>query len=184
MTTIKIDEIVKINNTILELKLGDITEMDTDAIVNAANVALQLGGGVAGAIRRKGGPKIQEECNKIGVAHVGSAVLTTAGDLKAKYVVHAVGPIYGEEHDDEKLKDATLNALILADRNGLKSIAFPAISTGIFRFPKERCAIIMLSTTKAYLEGFTKLEKVIYCLYDENTYETFRNSLQTLISTH
>ena len=174
--------IVKINRTILELKLCDITDMDTDAIVNTANVALQLGGGVAGAIRRKGGPKIQEECNKIGGTHVGSAVLTTGGNLKAKYVIHAVGPIHGEEHDDEKLKNATLNTLILSDKNGLKSLAFPAISTGIFRFPKERCATIMLSTTIAYPEGLTKLEKVIYCLYDRNTFETFKNpNIYTLI---
>lgn len=96
--------IININNTILELKLGDITEMDTDAIVNAANTSLQLGGGLAGTIRRKGGPKIQEECNKIGGTSVGDAVLTTGGNLKAKYVIHAVGPIYGEEHDDEKLR--------------------------------------------------------------------------------
>ncbi|MDH4221818.1 MAG: macro domain-containing protein, partial [Candidatus Bathyarchaeota archaeon] len=152
----------KINKTILELTQGDITDLDADAIVNAANTALQLGGGVAGAIRRKGGPKIQEECNKIGGTHVGGAVITTGGNLKAKYVIHAVGPRHGEEHEDEKLKDATLNSLILADKNNLKSIAFPAISTGIFGFPKDQCATIMLSTTIAYLEGFTKLEKVVY----------------------
>ena len=171
-----------INKTVLELRGCDITEMDTDAIVNAANTLLQLGGGVAGVIRRKGGPKIQEECDRIRGTHVGGAVLTTGGNLKAKYVIHAVGPVYGEEHDDEKLKDATLNSLILADKTGLKSIAFPAISTGIFQFPKERCATIMLSTTRAYLEGYTHLEKVIYCLYDRDTHEIFKNTLLTLTS--
>jgi O-acetyl-ADP-ribose deacetylase (regulator of RNase III) len=171
---------VTINHTVLELQVGDITEMDTDAIVNAANASLQLGGGVAGAIRRKGGPAIQEECNKIGSTPVGSAVLTSGGRLKAKYVIHAVGPIYGEEHDDEKLKDATLHALLLADKMGVKSIAFPAISTGIFRFPKERCATIMLSTTRAYLEGYTNLERVVFCLFDRDAYEIFRASLTTL----
>jgi len=171
---------VKINKTILELMQGDITDLDTDAIVNAANAALQLGGGVAGAIRRKGGPKIQEECNKIGGTHVGGAVITTGGNLKAKYVIHAVGPIHGEEHEDEKLKDATLNSLKLADKNNLKSMAFPAISTGIFGFPKDRCAKIMLSTTIAYLEGPTKLERVVYCLYDQETFEIFKNTLQSL----
>jgi len=171
----------KINKTILELTQGDITDLDTDAIVNAANTALQLGGGVAGAIRRKGGPKIQEECNRIGGTHVGGAVITTGGNLKAKYVIHAVGPRHGEEHEDEKLKDATLNSLILADKNNLKSIAFPAISTGIFGFPKDRCATIMLSTTIAYLEGPTKLEKVVYCLYDQNTFEIFKRTLQSLM---
>jgi len=172
---------VKINKTILELMQGDITDLDTDAIVNAANTALQLGGGVAGAIRRKGGPKIQEECNKIGGTHVGGAVITTGGNLKAKYVIHAVGPRLGEEHEDEKLKDATLNSLKLADKNNLKSIAFPAISTGIFGFPKDRCATIMLSTTIAYLEGPTKLEKVVYCLYDQDTFEIFKRALQSLM---
>jgi O-acetyl-ADP-ribose deacetylase (regulator of RNase III) len=171
----------KINKTILELTQGDITDLDADAIVNAANTALQLGGGVAGAIRQKGGPKIQEECNKIGGTHVGGAVITTGGNLKAKYVIHAVGPRHGEEHEDEKLKDATLNSLILADKNNLKSIAFPAVSTGIFGFPKDRCATIMLSTTVAYLEGPTKLEKVVYCLYDQNTFEIFKRTLQSLM---
>ena len=171
---------VKINETILELTQGDITDLDTDAIVNAANTALQLGGGVAGAIRRKGGPKIQEECNKIGGTHVGGAVITTGGNLKAKYVIHAVGPRHGEEHEDEKLKDATLNSLILADKNNLESIAFPAISTGIFGFPKDRCATIMLSTTIAYLEGPTKLGRVVYCLYDQKTFEIFKRALQSL----
>lgn len=171
-----------INKTILELTLGDITDLDTDVIVNAANAALQLGGGVAGAIRRKGGSKIQEECNKIGGTHVGGAVMTTGGSLKAKHVIHAVGPVHGEEHEDEKLKDATLNSLILADKNKLKSIAFPAISTGIYGFPKDRCATIMLSTTIAYLEGLTQLERVIYCLYDQDTFETFKSTLRTLTS--
>jgi len=171
---------VKINSTILELTQGDITDQTTDAIVNAANAALQMGGGVAGAIRRRGGPKIQEECNRIGGTHVGGAVITTGGNLAAKYVIHAVGPRHGEEHEDAKLKDATLNSLILADKNHLKSIAFPAISTGIFGFPKDRCATIMLSTTIAYLEGPTKLEKVVYCLYDQKTFEIFKRTLQSL----
>ncbi len=171
---------VKINKAVLELTQGDITDQTTDAIVNAANAALQMGGGVAGAIRRRGGPKIQEECNRIGGTHVGGAVITTGGNLAAKYVIHAVGPRHGEEHEDAKLKGATLNSLILADQKNLKSIAFPAISTGIFGFPKDRCATIMLSTTIAYLEGPTKLEKVVYCLYDKKTFEIFKRTLQSL----
>ena len=170
----------KINKAVLELTQGDITDQTTDAIVNAANAALQLGGGVAGAIRRRGGPKIQEECNRIGGTHVGGAVITTGGNLAAKYVIHAVGPRHGEEHEDAKLKDATLNSLILADQKNLKSIAFPAISTGIFGFPKDRCATIMLPTTIAYLEGPTNLEKVVYCLYDQKTFEIFKRSLKSL----
>ena len=170
----------KINNTVLELVQGDITDQTTDAIVNAANTALQMGGGVAGAIRRRGGPEIQEECNSIGGTYVGGAVITTGGKLAAKYVIHAVGPRQGDEHADAKLKDATLNSLKLADKNRLKSIAFPAISTGIYGFPKDRCATIMLSTTIAYLEGPTKLEKVVFCLYDNKTLEIFEHTLQSL----
>lgn len=173
---------VRINKATVELVQGDITDQDADAIVNAANSALQLGGGAAGAIRRKGGRKIQEECDKIGGAHVGEAVITTGGNLRARYVIHAVGPRHGEEHEDTKLKDATLNSLILAEKNNLQSIAFPAISTGIFGFSKDRCATIMLSTTIAYLEGPTKLRRIIYCLYDMNTLEIFRRTLQSLVS--
>lgn len=173
---------VKINKTTLELTQGDITDLDTDAIVNAANTALQLGGGVAGAIRRKGGQQIQRECDEIGGTRVGGAVITTGGNLKARYVVHAVGPKHGEEHEDDKLKDATLNSLILADKYHLKSIAFPAISTGVFGFPKDRCATIMLSTTIAYLEGPTRIETVVYCLYGQNTFEIFRHTLKSLVS--
>ena len=172
---------VKINKTVIELVQGDITDLATDAIVNAANVSLKLGGGVAGAIARKGGPKIQEECDKIGGTCVGGAVITTGGNLKAKYVIHAVGPVHGVEHEDEKLKDATLNSLKLADKHNLKSIAFPAVSTGVFGFPKDRCATIMLSTTIAYLEGPTKLERVVFCLYDQQTFKIFTDALETLI---
>ena len=170
----------KINSTVLELIQGDITEQTTDAIVNAANAALQMGGGVAGAIRRRGGSKIQEECNRIGGTHVGGAEITTGGNLAAKYVIHAVGPIHGDDHEDAKLKDVTLNSLILVDKHNLRSIAFPAISTGIFGFPKDRCATIMLSTTIAYLEGPTGLEKVVYCLYDKKTLDLFEHTLQFL----
>jgi len=173
---------VDICTSILELVEGDITEMQTDAIVNAANARLILGGGVAGAIRTKGGPKIQEECNKIGGAFVGGAVKTRAGDLKAKYVIHAVGPRAGEGDEDEKLKNATLNSLKLADEEGIKSIAFPAISTGVFGFPVQRCAEIMLQTTIDYLKGQTNLEKVVFCLFGRDSYEIFANQLKQEIS--
>jgi O-acetyl-ADP-ribose deacetylase (regulator of RNase III) len=168
---------VKINESSLELLVGDITELDVDAIVNAANASLILGGGVAGAIKRRGGPQIQKECNKIGGTVVGGAVITAGGNLRSKYVIHAVGPRYGEEHEDEKLKDATLNSLILAGKHHLRSIAFPAISTGIFGFPKDRCATIMLSTTISYLEGPSKLGRVVFCLYDKSTYKIFKKNL-------
>lgn len=169
---------VKIGNHTIELLDGDITEMDTDAIVNAANAQLVLGGGVAGAIRRKGGPKIQAECNKIGGKFVGGAVITTGGSLKAKHVIHAVGPRMGEGDEDQKLTNATLNSLKVADENHLKSISFPAISTGIFGFPIERCAEIMLKTTIEYLEGQTGLEKVVFCLFGRDSYNVFQKQLE------
>jgi O-acetyl-ADP-ribose deacetylase (regulator of RNase III) len=169
---------VNIENRILELVEGDITEMQTETIVNAANAQLILGGGVAGAIRRKGGPKIQEECNKIGGTFVGGAVITTGGNLKAKYVIHAVGPRMGEGNENEKLESATINSLKLADSNKLKSISFPAISAGIFGFPIQRCAEIMLKTTISYLKRQTGLEKVVFCLFGKDSYRVFENQLK------
>ena len=177
---------VNIAKRVLELVEGDITEMETETIVNAANAQLILGGGVAGAIRKKGGPKIQQECNKIGGTFVGGAVITTGGNLKAKYVIHAVGPRMGEGNEDEKLKNATLNSLKLADSKNLKSISFPAISAGIFGFPIQRCAEIMLNTTIAYLKGLpavclagkTGLERVVFCLYGRDSYQVFENQLK------
>ncbi|MHA2123581.1 MAG: macro domain-containing protein, partial [Promethearchaeota archaeon] len=123
---------LEINNSKIRLTQGDITELEVDAIVNAANAQLILGGGVAGAIRRKGGPTVQEECDKIGGTFVGEAVITTGGNLKAKYVIHAVGPRMGagsiDRSMDEKLKNATLNSLKVMDEHNLKTISFPAIS--------------------------------------------------------
>ncbi|MFZ9024890.1 MAG: macro domain-containing protein [Anaerohalosphaeraceae bacterium] len=168
---------IKINHTLLELLEGDITEADTEAIVNPANEALVLGGGVAGAIRTKGGPAIQAECNTISPTCVGAAVKTTAGNLKAKYVIHAVGPRMGEGKEDAKLKSATLNSLVLADRDGIKTLTFPAISTGIFGFPMDRCAEIMLQTTLDYLKGETNLERVAFCLYGLGSYKIFAECL-------
>jgi len=169
---------VNINEKILQLIEGDITEMDTEAIVNAANAQLVLGGGVAGAIRRKGGPSIQEQCDKIGGTFVGGAVITEAGDLKAKYVIHAVGPRMGEGNEDEKLKNATLNSLKLAEEKGIKSLTFPAISTGIFGYPAQRCAEIMLGTVSEYLKGKTNIEKVCFCLYNEQSFNIFEKQLK------
>jgi len=166
-----------IKNSILKLVQGDITELNTDVIVNAANAQLILGGGVAGAIRRKGGAKIQEECNKIGGSFVGGAVITTGGNLKAKHVIHAVGPRMGEGAEDAKLRNAVTNSLKLMDDHRLKTIAFPAISTGIFGYPIERCAKIMISTAKKYLNGETQIRQVVLCLYSEPDYEVFNKEL-------
>jgi O-acetyl-ADP-ribose deacetylase (regulator of RNase III) len=168
----------KINRSVIELVRGDITEMETDAIVNAANAQLVLGGGVAGAIRKKGGPAIQEECNRIGGTQVGGAVLTTGGDLKAKHVIHAVGPRMGEGDEDRKLRDATLNTLRLCDQHHLESVSFPAISTGIFGYPLERCARVMLSTIIDYLKGETGLRRVVFCLFGEESFSAFAEEMR------
>jgi O-acetyl-ADP-ribose deacetylase (regulator of RNase III) len=170
-----------INGKQLVLVQGDITEMDTDAIVNAANKNLILGAGVAGAIRTKGGATIQEECNRIGGAPVGGAAITTGGDLKASYVIHAVGPRMGEGDEDRKLADATRNSLKLANEKGLASITFPAISTGIFGFPKNRCARIMLTTVAETLKKEdTSLKEVAFCLWGEETLEVFQNQAEEM----
>lgn len=164
---------VQVNHSVIELIEADITGLDVDAIVNPANAQLILGGGVAGAIARKGGESIQAQCYEIGGTFVGGAVITTAGDLKAKHVIHAVGPRFGEGNGQIKLRGAVRNSLILADENDLKVIAFPAISTGIFAFPMDQCASIMLRETIDYLKGDTSIEKVIFCLFDEDALGEF-----------
>src|SRR3954468_5969367 len=169
---------ITMDNTQLELVEGDITDLEVDAIVNPANDQLQLGTGVAGAIRRKGGPSIQEECDRIGGTPVGTAVMTGAGHLKAKRVIHAVGPQMGEGDEDKKLASAVRAALALADRRGLKSIAVPAISTGNFGFPVERAARIILTEAHRFLQGGTKLERVVLCLYGQDVFDTFKSELR------
>ena len=169
-----------INNRILKLVEGDIVLLEVEAVVNAANSSLILGGGVAGAIRNMGGPSIQEECNKIGPIHVGEAVATNAGNLKAKYVIHAAGPVSGEGEEDEKLRNATLNSLKIAAEKKIKDIAFPAISTGIFGFPLQRCSEIMLKEAVAFLEKHDYPQEIIFCLYGEGAYSVFEKTLDEL----
>ena len=171
----------KMDGKSVKLLRGDITELDVDGIVNAANAQLILGGGVAGAIRVKGGPSIQQECDRIGGTTVGGAVVTGGGNLKAKFVVHAVGPRMGEGNEDEKLRNATLNSLKRATEKGMRSIAFPAVSTGIFGFPKDRCARIMLEAALAYLKSEqTSVEEVIFCLWSAEDLAVFEKTLQGL----
>jgi O-acetyl-ADP-ribose deacetylase len=169
---------VTLDRTQLELVEGDITDLAVDAIVNPANDQLQLGTGVAGAIRSKGGPSIQEECDRIGGTPVGTAVMTAAGNLKARWVIHAVGPRMGEGDEDKKLAAAVRAALALADRRGLRSIALPAISTGNFGFPLDRAARILLTETHRFLQGGTKLERVVLCLYGEEAFGAFKRELR------
>ena len=169
---------LELDGTQLKLVEGDITELEIDALVNAANENLKLGTGVAGAILRKGGQSVQDECNRIGHTPVGTAVMTGAGKLKAKQVIHAVGPRMGEGDEDRKLASAVRSALALADRNGLRSIAIPAISTGNFGFPMDRAARIMLTEIHRYLQGGTKLEKVVVCLRGDEAFDSFRREMR------
>jgi O-acetyl-ADP-ribose deacetylase (regulator of RNase III) len=166
----------------LTLIEGNIVLLDVEAIVNAANTSLILGGGVAGAINSLGGPSIQEECNKIGPIRVGEAAVTGAGNLKARYVIHAAGPVYGDGNEEEKLANATLSCLNIARDRRIKNIALPAISTGIFRFPIKECSRIMLKVAMEFLRENAFPEEVIMCLYGQDAYNTFSDTLDTLIS--
>ncbi|MFH0775236.1 MAG: macro domain-containing protein [bacterium] len=168
----------KVKNTSLRLVEGDITGLSVDAIVNAAGPSLVMGGGVAGAILKKGGREIQEECDKIGGTPTGTAVITGAGNLSARYVIHAVGPRAGEGQEDEKLKSATLFALRLADEYKLKSIAFPAISAGIFGYPIHKSAQVMISACLGYInQNQTSISEIIFCLFGKSAMSSFRNEL-------
>jgi O-acetyl-ADP-ribose deacetylase (regulator of RNase III) len=137
---------------------------------------------VAGAIRTRGGPTIQEECNKIGPIEVGEAVITQGGNLKAKYVIHAAGPVLGEGDEEEKLARATLNSLKIASRKKIRSIAFPAISTGIFRFPLKKCSEIMLRSSMEYLKENQHPEEIVFCLFGEKPYSVFEETLKNITS--
>jgi O-acetyl-ADP-ribose deacetylase (regulator of RNase III) len=171
-----------IGNKMLRVIKGDITERGVDAIVNAANTHLQHGGGVALAIVKKGGNVIQQESDKIGYCPVGSAVITTGGNLKARYVIHTVGPKMGEGNEDNKLRSAINSVLRLASEKGLKGISIPAISAGIYRFPKDRCAQILINETKNYLmlNPSSTLEVVEFCLFDDEAYGLFRRELEAI----
>jgi O-acetyl-ADP-ribose deacetylase len=170
-------EIIKdivINDVMIKIIKGDITESNVDAIVNAANSHLQHGGGVAGVISRKGGPAIQEESNAIGYVPVGECAMTLGGRLKAPHVIHAVGPRMGEGDEEKKLKKTINSVLELATSKGLKSIAIPAISAGIFGFPKDKCARILVDETATFVrEKKTTLKEIVFCLIDTDIINFF-----------
>jgi len=165
----------KVGATTVSLVSEDLTERDVDAIVNAANSYLQHGGGVAGAIVRKGGRSIQEESDAIGFVPVGGAAMTGAGRLRARHVIHAVGPRMGEGDEDAKLAGAIASVLALATEKGLASICVPAISAGIFGFPKDRCARILVGGTAEFLHKHpeTTLRLVEFCIFDKEAYGYF-----------
>lgn len=168
------------------IKQGDITVEATDAIVNPANSGLQHGGGAAAAIVRAGGVVIQEQSDelirKIGLVPVGKAVITDAGSLPCKFVIHTVGPRWGEGDEPAKLQRAVLNSLVLADLYNLKSISLPAISSGIFGFPKPECAKIIIQTCADFLhQPDISLQQVVLCNHDEETYLIFLEQEQAYL---
>jgi O-acetyl-ADP-ribose deacetylase (regulator of RNase III) len=180
---------VTVNKTKVSIVQGDITRQATDAIVNAANSSLMGGGGVDGAIHRAGGPAILEECKKIvarqGRLPTGKAVITTGGDLKAKYVIHTVGPIWhgGSKNEAELLESAYYECLKLATENKLASISFPSISTGAYGYPVDKAAKVAVSTVVSFLNGqATSLKNVVFVLFDSRTYQSYRSALQIHLS--
>ena len=173
-----------IGKTKIRIIQGDITEQNTDAIVNAANPSLMGGGGVDGAIHRKGGPRILEECKKIRETTwpdglpTGKAVVTTGGNLKARYVIHTVGPVWrgGKHWESELLAEAYKNSLKLAVSKGLKTIAFPSISTGAYGYPMEKASKIALKTVKEFLEKENNLDEVLLVLFSKPDLETYEKA--------
>ena len=164
----------------IEIRQGDITELDVYAIVNAANNDLQLGGGLAGAIRRKGGPRIQAECDEIGTIPVGGAAITSGGNLKARHVIHAASMQLGGATTAQSLRSSTAHALRIAAQNGLKSVALPAIGAGIGGFPMRECAEIMLREAARHFEQPTSIEKVHFVLFDKEALAAFERAFAEL----
>jgi O-acetyl-ADP-ribose deacetylase (regulator of RNase III) len=165
----------------IQLEIGDITKQEVDAIVNAANSTLLGGGGVDGAIHRAAGPKLLEECKTLNGCPTGQAKITNGYNLKAKYVIHTVGPVWsgGNNKEDKLLANCYKNSLTLAKENEIKSIAFPAISTGVYGFPSDRAANIAIKTVKEFLEKERSIEKVIFVCFDEKTFMCYENALNS-----
>ncbi len=172
-----------INGAALRLIQGNIVTIAADAIVNAANSGLAGGGGVDGAIHRAGGPSIMEECRRLGHCLPGSAVITGAGNLPARYVIHAVAPIYqdGLSGEPEKLRGAYATSLSLAEEHGLRSIAFPSLGTGAYRYPVRDAATIALDTVIAHLRGATGLREVTFVLFSATDLDTYSQALGRLL---
>lgn len=163
----------------IELYKGDITKLKVDAIVNAANTSLLGGGGVDGAIHRAAGPELLKFNKKLGGCKTGEAKISPGFNLPAKFIIHTVGPVWngGKHNEDKLLADCYINSLKLAVENKIKSMAFPAISTGIYRFPLERATKIAITEVKEFLEKNDTIEKVIFVCFDEETYEIYKSVL-------
>ncbi|MBZ0243432.1 MAG: O-acetyl-ADP-ribose deacetylase [Bacteroidales bacterium] len=165
------------DNISIEVILGDLTKQNTDAIVNAANKSLLGGGGVDGAIHRAAGPRLLEACKKLNGCETGEAKITKAYDLPAKYVIHAVGPVWrgGSEREADLLSNAYKTSLVLADENECASIAFPNISTGIYGFPKEKAAAVVADLVKNNLPELRFVKRVVFVCFDQENYEIYQD---------
>lgn len=173
---------LKVGQAVIELVQGDITTQDTDGIVNAANTSLLGGGGVDGAIHRAGGPEILEECRKLGGCPTGDAKITRGGKLKAKYVIHAVGPVYkdGKHGEPELLASAYRRSLEVAAQHGIRSLAFPSISTGAYRYPIQAAARVALRTAVDNLPRFPDIELVRFVLFTPRDLEVYERALEEI----
>jgi O-acetyl-ADP-ribose deacetylase (regulator of RNase III) len=173
---------VQIDGSILELVEGDVTLQETEAIVNAANTGLRGGGGVDGAIHRAGGPQIMEECRRIGGCPTGEARITSGGRLKAKYVIHAVGPVYsgGKHGEAALLASAYRSSLVLASQHGVKSLAFPSLSTGAYGYPLREATSIALNTVIEYLKEHPGIDLVRFVLFGQTAYEAYQKALEQI----
>ena len=165
--------------TQIHVQQGDLTTLAVDAIVNAANNDLVLGGGLAGAIRRRGGPVVQQECTRHGPIEVGQAAITTAGELPARYVIHQASMHLGGATTAESLRASTAAALKLADKHNLKTIAFPATGTGVAGFDMRDCARIMIAEVRKHVQGRTSLTDVYFVLFDDEACRVFREELES-----
>lgn len=173
---------VRMNQTLLELVCGDITKETTDAIVNAANSQLAGGAGVDGAIHRAGGPAIMAQCRQIGGCPTGQAVITTGGNLQARFVIHTVGPVWhgGAQNEPQLLKAAYQNSLQLAVKNGLQSIAFPAISCGVYGYPVHDAASIALSTCIEFARHSSSLTLIRHVLFNQRIFDIYTRELHNI----
>jgi O-acetyl-ADP-ribose deacetylase (regulator of RNase III) len=172
----------KIGNSILELTCGDITVQETEAIANAANRRLSPGGGVSGAIHRAAGPELWEESKKLGGCETGEAKLTGGHNLKAKYVIHTVGPVYSSSTEDaQDLKNCYKNSLLLASLKKIKSISFPSISTGIFGYPIKEASVVALKTITDFLKEHQEIKLVRMILFSEGDYKIYKLSLEKIL---
>jgi len=173
---------IKFGETLFFLEEDDITRQETEAIVNAANSRLAGGGGVDGAIHRAGGPSIMEECRKIGECPTGQAVITTGGNLKARYVIHTVGPIYrdGTRGEEKQLASAYRESLKLAQKKGIHSLAFPSLSTGAYGYPLDEAASIALKTVVGFIKENPVFDRVGFVLFGRSSYQSYERALKNL----